>query len=415
MSDRRQTKILTLLFCAVYMVSYITRINYGAIVSEIENSTNISKSMLSMAPTGSFITYGAGQIISGICGDRFSPKKLITCGLAATVLMNVLMPLCRNPYQMAAVWCVNGFAQAFLWPPMVRMMAVMLSEDGYKRASVKVSQSSTVGMIIIYLVSPLIISLAGWRSVFVFSAACGAVMIVIWSMFARDVDPVVKIPPISGGGAEPDKDKGVKGSGFGVFFTPIMISIMFSIILMGMMRDGVTTWMPTYIAETYDLSSIVSILTGVVLPVFAVICYQAASAVYRKTPDNPLMCAALFFAAGTVAALILFVTTGRSAALSVIFAALLTGCMHGVNLMLIAMVPPFFKSSGNVSTVSGVLNSCTYIGSALFTYGISILSVHIGWRLTLVSWIAICAAGSVLCLVCVKLWKKMRVKSGEIG
>ena len=49
-----------------------------------------------MALTGSFITYGTGQIISGVLGDRISPKKLVSRGLLVTVLMNVLLPFLRQ-------------------------------------------------------------------------------------------------------------------------------------------------------------------------------------------------------------------------------------------------------------------------------------------------------------------------------
>ncbi len=122
LTDKRKITSLTVLFMITYMVSYITRINYGAVISEMETESGISRTLLSMALTGSFITYGAGQIISGILGDRFSPKKIIAIGLVATSAMNVLIPLCENAYQMLAVWCVNGFAQALMWPPMVRLL-----------------------------------------------------------------------------------------------------------------------------------------------------------------------------------------------------------------------------------------------------------------------------------------------------
>ena len=68
---------MALLFAITYMVSYITRTNYGAIVSNMVEQTGYTKDLLSMALTGSFITYGTGQIVSGILGDRFSPKKLV--------------------------------------------------------------------------------------------------------------------------------------------------------------------------------------------------------------------------------------------------------------------------------------------------------------------------------------------------
>jgi OPA family glycerol-3-phosphate transporter-like MFS transporter len=70
------------------------------------------------------------------------------------------------------------------------------------------------------------------------------------------------------------------------------------------------------------------------------------------------------------------------------------------------MVPNFFEKSGKVSTVSGVLNSCTYIGSALSTYGIALLSKQIGWQHTVLVWFAIAFVGSLCCLFCAKPWQK---------
>ena len=92
--------------------------------------------------------------------------------------------------------------------------------------------------------------------------------------------------------------------------------------------------------------------------------------------------------------------------MSVVFTALLVGSMHGVNLMLIAMVPSFFKKFGNVSTVSGVINACTYVGSALSTYGIAVLSQNIGWNGTVLMWVVFALVGAGLCLGSAKNWRR---------
>ena len=390
---------ITLLFAVTYMISYITRINYGAIISEMVSATGFTKAQLSMALTGSFITYGVGQIISGICGDKFSPKKLITLGLILTVLMNLLIPICKNPHQMLVVWCINGFAQSLMWPPLVRLMSVLLSDEDYKKASTKVSWGSSIGTVVVYLISPLLISLFGWKSVFIFSAICGAVMIFVWNRYSYDTGiPVTK--------NEVSRNRTEKSSLFGI----VMIGVIAAIILQGMLRDGVTTWMPSYISETYNMSNEISILTGVILPLFGLICIQAASTLYIKKFTNPLMCAGAFFFTGAISALALFLLTSKNAAFSVLFSALLTGSMHGVNLILICMIPPFFKSRGNVSTVSGVLNSCTYIGSAISTYGIAVLSENIGWSNTLLVWLMIALLGTAICMVCFKPWYRFIFK-----
>ena len=154
------------------------------------------------------------------------------------------------------------------------------------------------------------------------------------------------------------------------------------------------------------LSHAAAILTGVLLPLFGLLCIQAASTLYIRKFSNPLSCAGVFFFTGTLSSLALLCSTGKNAAFSVFFSALLTGCMHGVNLIQVCMIPPFFKKQGNVSTVSGVLNSCTYIGSATSTYGIAVLSDRIGWSSTLLIWVLLTFAGTLICIACARPWRK---------
>ena len=69
-------------------------------------------------------------------------------------------------------------------------------------------------------------------------------------------------------------------------------------------------------------------------------------------------------------------------------------------------IPPFFEKSGRVSTVSGVINSCTYIGSAVSTYGIALLSEKMGWNFTTFVWFLIAISGTLICFVCKGFWQK---------
>lgn len=394
LTSKKDIRKLIFLFTLTYMVSYITRINYGAIILEMEKSTGFARSLLSIALTGSFITYGTGQIVSGFLGDRISPKRLVTVGISATTILNLCITLCRAPWQMIAVWCVNGFAQSLMWPPMVRMMTALLSSDDYKNATAKVSLGSMFGTVAVYLASPVIIRIASWNGVFIFSAVCGAAMCILWNIYAPDI--------------KTEKREAVVESKVSskIIFCPVMIAIFVAIILQGMLRDGVTTWMPTYISETYDLGSGISILSGVVLPLFGALCINAASHIYRKKITDPVLFAAMIFALSAFSAAGLYLTNGRVAVLSVLLSAILTGCMHGVNLMLVCMIPAFFKKYGNVSTVSGIINSCTYMGSAISTYGMALLSEKMGWGFTVFSWVIIAALGAVVCFACIKAWNK---------
>ncbi|MBR4933362.1 MAG: hypothetical protein IKZ03_02775 [Clostridia bacterium] len=79
--------------------------------------------------------------------------------------------------------------------------------------------------------------------------------------------------------------------------------------------------------------------------------------------------------------------------------------MHGVNMLLVCMLPAYFKRHGNVSTAAGVLNSFTYIGSAISTYGFASLSENLGWSFTIVMWVGVAALGCALCLLWTKRFK----------
>lgn len=395
LTDKRQIKSLQLLFMFTYMVSYLTRINYGAVIVEMSDDMQVEASLLSLAVTGSFITYGAGQLISGYLGDRIQPKRLVQIGLTTTIGMNALLPLCTAPWLMTVLWCLNGFAQSFMWPPIVRLMVALFREEDYKKATVVVSWGGSFGTIFVYLTSPIWIMIAGWKLVFWVSAALGLIMMMLWYKFCPDIDTDT---------AEKKVAKAEKG--IALLKHPLMWGIMLAIVLQGALRDGVTTWMPTYISDVFCFSNAGSILTGVLLPLFSILSFQVTSKIYASNPNAPLLCAGGIFLAGGVSALLLLAFSGKNAVICILCMALLTACMHGVNLILVCMLPAFFKGSGSVSTVSGVLNACTYVGSAVSTYGIAKISEISGWSITISVWVVIAFAGMCLCFAGIPEWKR---------
>ncbi len=400
-NEKRSFFGLAALFCIMYFTSYITRINYGAVLVEIEQTEHLSKTLLSLAVTGSFVTYGVGQIVSGFFGDKFQPKALISYAFLLTAAMNVLIPFCNSPYQMAAVWCVNGFAQAFMWPPLVRLMSEVFTPDEYTKASVIVSYGSSFGTIAIYLISPVIISFFSWRTVFFVTAGAAVIMFFVWNKFC----PKIKTAPIVKQ-VEQTSDKTNEHKRHPLL-SVMMLFVMLAIISQGALRDGITTWLPNFISEAFTLGSEVSILSGAILPVFSILCFNLVSFLYRRNfSNNPLKCAGYIFCFGFLSVLCLLLTIGKNVFLSVFFSACITGSMHGVNWILICILPSHFKRFGKISTVSGVLNACTYIGSALFTYGIAIMCDSFGWNITIAVWAVIAAFGGFCCFTFAKKYKK---------
>ena len=405
LTDPRQIRRMILLCAAVYFTSYISRINFGALILEIVRAEGYSKPAVSLAVTVSFVTYGAGQLVSGWLGDRIDPRRLIFAGLLGAAGTNLLIPLCPGPGTMAAVWGVNGFLQAMRWPPLVRIVTELFTEEVYRRASVRVSWGSSFGTIAVYLTAPLCILWSGWRSMFFAASATCAAAAFVWLLYSGKAETCPARDHSRREGPESPRTERLPAG-----MLALLLGIMAAIVCQGALRDGVTTWMPSFIAETYRLGNTVSILTGVVLPVFSIVCFQLALWLYDRKVQNELLLAGFIFSAGVLCAVCLRLTASCQAALSIALSAALTGCMHGVNLMLICMIPPHFSGYGNVSTISGLLNACTYIGSALSAWGAAFLAEHFGWNAVLTAWAAAALLGAALCLSLARRWESLRVK-----
>lgn len=371
---------MTAILAAVYTASYLSRFSYTIVLPEMVASTGKSKGELSVVVTILFVCYGIGQIISGVLADRLPSKALIFSGLFVSSCLNFAVPFIDSTPLTALIWGLNGFSQSLMWPTIVGVMSGAFSKDDYLRGSEMVSLGGYFGSILLYLLSPLLIGTMSWKAVFFMSGIAGIAMATVFALFFPDVPAAKKRL------AAEKTDLGKAAS----IISPALICILICIVIQAFIREGVTTWMPVYVSEMFDIGPVLSILIGVILPVSAIVCNRLTTIVNRRLIANPLTLVAVLLALGTAIASLLFFVNGSAAILTVILSALLAGFLYGVNLMLLCMIPPRFKSSGNVSAVSGLLNATACAGSAAAGYGLAALSESFEWR-----WIFLMLAGGV--------------------
>lgn len=404
MTIKQKYARLTVLCTAVYFTSYISRINLAAVMVELIQSGFAEKQVAALALTLCSVTYGVGQVLSGWLGDRFKPQNIILLGFLSTASMNLGVTFLPEPSLLPILWAINGFAQACMWPPLLSILTSQLPQEQYSRACAWVSQGSAFGTIFVYACSPLLIRLGGFRTVFGFSGVAALIVAVIWKIFYERL--FGKSPATGMMTAVPEDAKAPEP--FNRHALMLMGLIMLGIVLQGSLRDGVTNWMPTFVSENFGLDSSSAILTGVLLPIFQIPCTEAAAWLQRKRLHNEVTAAGVIFTLGAISSVLLFVFMNRSVLLTALLMALLVGCMHGVNFMLISLSPRQFRRFGHVSLISGTLNSCTYVGSALSTYGFALLSESMGWQGTSLIWATIAAAGAVICLRANRHWARFR-------
>ena len=402
------TKKIAYLLAVVYFTSYCMRVNLAVMLVKICSEMQVEKSALAIVITGLTVAYGTGQIISGFLGDRVKPQHIIPAGLALAVLCNVGIFFASTIPVMTVIWSVNGFAHALLWPPIVRLMSTHLSAEDYSFAAVRVNQGSSVATIALYLFCPLLLGVMEWRTIMLLCAAWGAVMIVLWFILYPRVFKKADVREEKADSTTPVPEQ--KALPVPLYIFGALAMIMPGIMMQGMLRDGVTNWMPSFLLETFGLSEENSIVSTVILAIFTMISYSAFSALQKRFFKNEVSCAAAIFGGSALVCGALFLVNAflPEAALvpSLILMALTVAAMHGVNLMLIAIVPRRFVPFGKVSTYSGILNACTYVGAAISTYGFAALAETFDWNFTILTWGAISLIGAALCFFAARIWQR---------
>ena len=379
----------------VYFFSYAMRLDYSASLVSIVSDLDISNKAASAAVTGSLITYGVGQVICGFIGDKISPIKMISIAMLGTVAVNILASLCTDILPIAVLWCFNGVFQAMLWPPLCRFVSEQVGSERYSDAVTLVGLSASMGTIFVYLFVPIVLKFTVWRAVFRAMSAFGVIMMGVWLYSTRGIVM---------GKATVKKDKEKKNiSVWGLIALAGLLPIFFIIALQGAMRDGIQNWLPSLVNEKFKFDASSSVLSTAVLPILSMTSVLISNAVYHKI-KHELKTATLFFGIAAIAT-VPMIMGDKIPALVVIFSAsLISGCMHGVNHMLISVIPKCFSKYGMVSTFSGILNAFTYVGASISTFGFAAISDSVGWSAVQVSWFIIAVIGCLLCALKIKSW-----------
>lgn len=400
-----RAKKIAWVFALLYFSSYLMRINFAVMLVKVISEMQVEKTALSVVVTGLTIAYGTGQVISGVLGDKIKPQLLLTVGLGIAAACNVAMFFCHSIPAMTVVWSINGMAHALLWPPIVRLMSTYLSDAEYSYAAVRVSWGSSIATILLYLICPLLLYVMDWRSIMLLCAAFGIGVMVLWMLINRRL---LDFPAVQ---AQKEASTSVRTHTLipKYVYLPIVL-IMVGIIMQGMLRDGVTNWLPSFLLESFGLPEENAIIASVLPAIFSIISFAAFDLLHRKVFSNEVFCAGVIFVGSAVCALLLFLISSFASLpiSSLLLAALIIASMHGINLMLITVVPKGFIKSGKVSTYSGLLNACTYVGAAIATPGFAAIAEGFGWNATILTWGIIAAVGIGVCLLAAPLWKRFR-------
>ena len=306
---------------------------------------------------------------------------------------------------MAVIWGANGIFQSMLWAPLLRIFSETVNAKLREKAVLNIALSLPIGTVCAYLCSTLLIKYSSWNNIFlcggavIFTAFLFGLFSVLYSQ--KSIAKTVAVTQ--------EKNRNTKSGFLPAVVSSGLLIIIIPSFLHGMMRDGITNWVPTMITEECGVVPSFSVFLTVVLPIFNAFGAYAVTPLYKKFGCNEMK-TAVICALFSLAPMTLLLFIGKMPVIvSIILLALTTMSMYSLNYLIVSRVPVRFAESGHTSSVTGILNSFAYIGCAVSSYGFGAVSQKAGWSTVIVIWIISALLTSLFAFLSNKKWNKFIV------
>lgn len=413
LTNEKSSRAVFLACWIVYAVAYITRNTYSVTIVVLTGASLLTPTQAGLISTCYFAAYGTGHLVNGILADRISPRFMMISGIAGTVAANLLMAAVSPDFtSMLIIWTVNGFLEAMLWAPIVAILSGMIAENKRREYVADMCTSKPVGVISAYLLSS-ICSFLGLPSfaIYCVAAGVGAVSCVI---FALAYHKAFSAPDVAD--AKPELKLRTEGKKSGSLLTLLAsagaLIFVIPVIFHGMLNDGLLSWVPTLIRDSYDTSDGFSTLLTVLLPLANLVGAVLANYIIGKFfKKNHAAVGVLFMALSIVPTVLFLDPTALPLAVGVVCLILISLLMTAFNHIFSTLVPVEFAPYGRASTVSGIINSLIYAGCALSTYVFGSVSERIGWGATVTVWLSLMVVSSVVLAFSIKPWGRFLQKN----
>lgn len=431
---RNSTKVFLLCFFA-YASIYVGRKNFGACMNAMIGDGVIDKAFGGAILTAFLAAYATGQLVNGLLGDRFPQRYMISIGLMGAGCVNVLMGLNSIPWLFLVLWCLCGLFCSMLWSAVIRCISEWMPEEHRASAGANISPTIPVGTVASYLICALVLKVSNWRIVF---TVCGFYLILASLFFFISVGKmkpyIEKMQKITRAAVTEATSSSGKDSAkpsranilavifsFGVTFA--IVGILFN----GILKDGLESWVPTYITSCFGATESLSSLLTTALPIVSLVGVYFAKWLYTNFfHKNEMLTTGALFAMSTALMIpLIFLTAFDLSALpsgalfaimivAVLLIAMVISMMLGVNTMYLTFIPLCFGKIGRASSVTGFLNACSYAAASLSGVAIGFVSQHFGWTATISVFTAAAALGAVAGFSGTGMWKRGKEKLNEL-
>lgn len=407
-SNRSRATLLIFLSWLVYTISYLGKVNYSANITQIIDFYGVTKTQAGIVQTFFFFSYGVGQVLNGILCKKYNIKWMIFISLSVSAVINLVIAVSTDFSIIKWLWLINGFTLSVLWPTIVRQLSEALPKKVLGISSVVMGTTVAIGTLIIYGLSSIYAVLDKFKFSFYTAGVAVIIVALIWLILydkavalaknEKDQEEHTEISKVDDQ-IDKEQEKGQRK----ILFTSIYVLCFFAIGV-NLIKDGLTTWVPSILKEEFFMSDSLSILLTLFLPILAVFGNACALKMHKIFPDYVNQCAVSFGIIAIFIGVIIGSLSLEIVSCMLIGLVVVNFLASSLNNLITSIFPLFMRGKVNSGLFAGVLNGFCYVGSAISSYGLGAIADNFGWTAVFITLIGfIVTALIVWCVyVCLK-------------
>lgn len=396
-------QILLIIACwLVYTASYLGKYCYSCNLNGIMEYYKVSHADAGLVSTMFFFAYGVGQIINGILCRKYNARFIITFSLLVSAGINMAVFFLPPFFSLKYLWLLNGFSLSFLWAVLSTVLSRCLSDENLKKAVVIMSTSTPVGTFIAYLLGALFTKVNFFNSSFLTGSIALFAIGVMW-FFSYGKLTSGKTYGKSGEVFDKNKETAATDvlhtdENYSAEKRNAMVTLVFLgvfAVINNLVKDGLSTWMPSVLKEKYEISESGSIALSLALPFLSVFGAFVATKVNDKV-KNFVFTSVIFFAVSALLMPIIIWGDFGGFILPLCVFALIALLMTAVNSVVTTMAPMYMRNFFFSGTLAGILNGCCYLGSTISSYGLGKIADELGWNSVFIIIFVFCILAIIL-------------------
>jgi MFS family permease len=184
---RRRWVLLIPAILVIYIIAYIDRVNISFAISHLKDELEITSAQAGFAAGIFFIGYLLLQVPGGYLAQRWSAKRLLIILLTLWGLLAAGCGLVQSYEQLLTLRFFLGVVEGAVQPALMVLLTRWFPVRERGRAFSLFIMHNPIAVIIAAPLSGFILSIGGWRELFIIEGLGGLVIgLLVWTLLAAD-------------------------------------------------------------------------------------------------------------------------------------------------------------------------------------------------------------------------------------